>query len=763
MLRRILLPLAVFVFFVPRPANAAPSTSTGSQVCVAGKLKATAASGRRLFACHSIASKRGVAVESACLGKAHVALEAGFAKAELSGACRSNGDAGDVKEALDTLATDVAAAIEGPGGASTCAGAKLAAAGKRLAAILKSLASEETKPNAPKALARLRKASRGFAAAFIAAESHPCPTTDDVEIRASQIDQFITSQAAYLHGQEVACSRSTADALNEVGSADTTLADALAFAAAEGFSTAPTNVEFCFLDGTPAFSVVVSTPSGVAGLLAYYPATERLAARLEDGSLWLRWATTLGVFARQAAAQSGPAGGFVLVTVRSLGVLEVGNTSGNIRIDFNSAPPATTLNPTPNFDGAMTSFAVTLSPGLSVPVGPGVVPFNLVPPAVPGLLGNPPGMDLYRLLMWLIENAGKVPGDRCQVDSQCPNPPPPINQCRKGYCDQVLGRCSVTAKVPSGGCNWDRSTCSPGFCSPDFCKETPDDQLCGERLDDADCTRVAACVPGLNPPSGCVQGLFPEPVGSVCDDFAGCSGPDRCGTDGICRGIPQSAACNDDSDDDCVRGSTCDPSYPTHDALGCAPYSSGPEPDGSSCKVAGELGSCSGGGCTTLLPLCQSDLDCNPGATGPDNDPDADCLWNRCLPGSPGADAATGCVPDASYELAGSLCDDGILCTVNDECVQPYSGSPYCSGWQLDDTLCNTTPKSNDPDADCLWNLCLPGFPGADAATGCAPDAGDESLGSPCIDGDPCTIDDHCQPPFSGRAYCDGSRIPDCP
>jgi hypothetical protein len=153
---------------------------------------------------------------------------------------------------------------------------------------------------------------------------------------------------------------------------------------------------------------------------------------------------------------------------------------------------------------------------------------------------------------------------------------------------------------------------------------------------------------------------------------------------------------------------------------------------------------CSATTTSTLPTLCQSDLDCNPGANAQDDDPDADCVWRRCEPGDSQADVS-GCTTGSASEANGSVCDDGVDCTTASAC---FNGG-LCSAagvWALDDSRC---PNQDDGDANCTRGVCKD-------LIGCRPESGFEPNGSPCVDFDGCT--GVC----NGVGLC-GSTQPFCP
>jgi hypothetical protein len=145
---------------------------------------------------------------------------------------------------------------------------------------------------------------------------------------------------------------------------------------------------------------------------------------------------------------------------------------------------------------------------------------------------------------------------------------------------------------------------------------------------------------------------------------------------------------------------------------------------------------------------CQTDLDCNPGATAQGADPDGDCVWKFC--GGATSENPSGCYerPGYSYETDGSPCDDGKSCTTGEYCSTLLCCGTVCGGGQ--DTIC---PQKIDPDPDCTPMYCSGGGPDADAdgcTSGHGPPWKGEPMGSPCVNqyGYPST----CQPdPFYGQ------------
>jgi hypothetical protein len=147
----------------------------------------------------------------------------------------------------------------------------------------------------------------------------------------------------------------------------------------------------------------------------------------------------------------------------------------------------------------------------------------------------------------------------------------------------------------------------PGGCLSDF--ECDNGQFCdGQEICDI-----------IGPAGNCVPGT-PEPAGTSCGDQADseCDNPDSCDGAGACTANiePTGAACGDQGVE-CLENDTCD------GAGTCA--DNGSKPAGTSCGD-------------------QADSECD--------NPDT-CLTGACEPNN---------------EPAGTACDDGAFCNVNDTC-----------------------------------------------------------------------------------------------
>ena len=213
----------------------------------------------------------------------------------------------------------------------------------------------------------------------------------------------------------------------------------------------------------------------------------------------------------------------------------------------------------------------------------------------------------------------------------------------------------------------------------------------GVPCDDEDpCTDDACAVD-----KGCVTADNTEP----CDAGDPCTGDDKCG-DGEC--LPGEFVCECQEDDDCEPPEDFDP---CNGAMVC---------DENSCKVDPS-----------------QVIDC--GA------PPDDCHIVGCDEG--------GCFLDEAAD--GTPCDDGNICTENDQCT-----AGVCAG--EDESACEDvsvcTIDSCDPTVGCVYENVANGLPCEDDGDACTVDSCQDGEcthsavadGTPCDDGDICTDPDTC-------------------
>ncbi len=362
------------------------------------------------------------------------------------------------------------------------------------------------------------------------------------------------------------------------------------------------------------------------------------------------------------------------------------------------------------------------------------------------------------------DDANPCTTDSCDGEAGCQNSPN-TEPCEDG------DACTVGDVCADGGCApGEAAVCEDGNdCTNDDCDATtgctatPNTASCddGDDCTTSDACADSACVGGAAvncddgllctddsciPASGCAW----VPNAAACDDSDACTSDDAC-VDGACQGGAP-IACNDDNpctDDACLPGS------------GCA-YVPNTQPcdDGAFCTDADM---CSGGACVPGPPLncgaldacqvsvtCDDDLDECAVETAPDgtscNDGDSCTVDDTC--------AAGDCVAGAPYDgcpvsqddclayacqsqgpeqqpkcvlgplPAGSECQDGLFCTVDDACNAAGECEPGAPRDCSDAAVICQTGVCDDEDDVCK-----------------AAQAVDKT---PCDDGDPCTVDSLC-------------------
>jgi len=264
----------------------------------------------------------------------------------------------------------------------------------------------------------------------------------------------------------------------------------------------------------------------------------------------------------------------------------------------------------------------------------------------------------------------------CRASDQCHLP---------GTCNPATGRCSNPAKADGSACDDGNrctlgDTCQAGSCRAGAPKPCPASDQC--HLEGTCDPATGAC---SNPQ---------KPDGSRCEDGNRCTLEDAC-RGGVCRsGSPRVCVALDQ----CHVAGTCSPA--TGDCT------NPPKPDGTSCNdgnACTRRDTCTAGSCTGADPVvctprsqCHRAGTCDP-ASGRCNDPES---------------------------AAGSPCDDGNPCTLDDAC----QGG-----------MCHAGPVKPcpAPDACHAEGTCEP-------ATGLCrhPPRPDDTL---CDDGDPCTLADRCR------------------
>jgi len=249
---------------------------------------------------------------------------------------------------------------------------------------------------------------------------------------------------------------------------------------------------------------------------------------------------------------------------------------------------------------------------------------------------------------------------------------------------------------------------------------------------DAECDDKNPCTTDLCMDGECVHEMA---EGGACDDWNKCTEGDQCTAEGLCAGTPLSC----DDVDQCTKDSCAPESGCEHKSL--------PEwtpcDDGDGCT---KDDTCADGECSGMPVVCDDENVCTSESCDPEtgacvtkdldstqcNDEDEctagdACAGGQCLPAGPlSCDDGNICTDDWCDPLTGckhtdndAPCNDGSLCTGNDLCV-----AGVCVGQEA--LQCSDS------------NICT--------ADSCVPDVGCQNtpVAGPCNDGDPCTLDDHC-------------------
>ncbi len=226
-------------------------------------------------------------------------------------------------------------------------------------------------------------------------------------------------------------------------------------------------------------------------------------------------------------------------------------------------------------------------------------------------------------------------------------------------------------------------------CTVDSCDENNDEIV--HELDPAcDCQQDLDCIPEDANPCviyQCVNSTCVEantPMGTGCNDGIGCTQGDACNGQGACIGQADDTRCNNNAFCDGVE--ICDPQNEQADAIsGCLAGTPVEVDDNRACtvdscdeendRVVNDDSAC----------VCEQDQDCVPEDPNP-------CVVYTCTPQQ---------TCQTTLQEDGFGCDDGLACTVNDQCQRGAClGTP-------DDGQC-------DDEAFCTGvEICQPGHPNA--------------------------------------------------
>lgn len=337
-------------------------------------------------------------------------------------------------------------------------------------------------------------------------------------------------------------------------------------------------------------------------------------------------------------------------------------------------------------------------------------------------------------------------GGTCDGDDRCPE-----------QCDEENDQCVECLTV--NDCVDDANPCTDLACVSGACQFTNNTAAC----DDGDiCTTNDSCSGGVCGGSNACPGQICNPSNGNCvncliaddctDDSDVCT--DKACIDGSCQQINNSASCDDG--DPCTEGDVCDSGTCAGAPIECD--------DGNVCNG---LETCVGGSCQAGTPLvCDDDNVCTQDSCHPVSGCVYTILTGACDDGlyctfseSCQNGICTGgtvrtcdhldspctigvCDEDNNECISQSLpngdpCDDGLMCTINDQCL-----GGACGGEPLDcdDTVACTIDTCEEP-AGCIHTPNDAACDDQEFCTGietCTPESGCISSGDPCGLGEFC-------------------------
>jgi len=251
-------------------------------------------------------------------------------------------------------------------------------------------------------------------------------------------------------------------------------------------------------------------------------------------------------------------------------------------------------------------------------------------------------------------------------------------------CYSPPGKCvgpnCVFSMMPNNqpcGTNLCASTCQMGYCNSSWPVN------CSLQSSySPDCVVSSTCSPDVG---SCDYSLAAN--SAACNDNNYCTTSDQC-TNGICSGVP--VVCQ--PLDECHLAGQCN--------LVTGLCSNLNQVDGTPCGSDKCTSTCQQGACSNISPVqCPA-----PPADG--------CHYSPC---------ANGTCLGVTREADGTLCNDGLLCTTNDQC-----SAGQCAGAAV---MCTQATQCQPGDCSSLTGLCV---------YSPAPD------GTTCDDGNHCTTGDTC-------------------
>jgi GH35 family endo-1,4-beta-xylanase len=142
--------------------------------------------------CHSIAARRGVPVDTACLERSHNLLALFFTHAEARAGCLTAGDHAAIAARVNAFVDDVVASLRSVPDRSSCVGTKLLAAGLSIPAQTLQYGAHYTRPDTTRLLRFLSMARKRYRGLFAIAErQNDCRTAGDQAEIAARADALL--------------------------------------------------------------------------------------------------------------------------------------------------------------------------------------------------------------------------------------------------------------------------------------------------------------------------------------------------------------------------------------------------------------------------------------------------------------------------------------------------------------------------------------------------------------------------------------------
>jgi hypothetical protein len=335
---------------------------------------------------------------------------------------------------------------------------------------------------------------------------------------------------------------------------------------------------------------------------------------------------------------------------------------------------------------------------------------------------------------------GTCGGGGCKTGNKPVDCSAKADACNSAACDPGSGQCETVAKTDGTGCDADGNGCTVGdACQAGKCKAG----AAADCASSGNACNSAACKSSSASQYACVK--QPLPATTPCQDGKFCTSGDACDGQGACvAGGPKSCAdvstpCNPASCSE-AEGKCVQVAAPVNivcdDGLFCT---TGDHCDGKGGCAGGKALACPGGVC--LIGAC------NEGAkacTSANAQAGAPCEDGNACTSADSCDSAGQCKSGATKACSGDACNDGVCDKTTGTCgVTPRPTGTPCSDGQpctLNDVCAGGTCLGG-PTKTCDGDACHDGV--CDAATGSC-GLKNKADGASCSDGNACTAGDKC-------------------